>query len=99
MIRIFSPLTPALAGRRTGDTRDDFCASVWFMSAGVLLRRPAHTKISCVGFRETQGQRVQISFGLPFFVIAKKVYQSGRLVAQSVRRRLTRLLCLRRMKV
>src|SRR5438876_7498896 len=55
MIRIFSPLTPALAGRRTCDTRDDFCASVSFMSAGVLLRRPAHTKTSCVGFRETQG--------------------------------------------
>jgi len=50
----------ALAGRRTWDTRDEFCASVCFMSAGVLLRRPAHTKTSCVGFRETQGQRVQI---------------------------------------
>ena len=49
-----------LAGRRTWDTRDEFCASVSFMSAGVLLRRPAHTKTSCVGFRETQGQRVQI---------------------------------------
>jgi len=62
-----------LAGRRTWDTRDEFCASVCFMSAGVLLRRPAHTKTSCVGFRETQGQRVQIPFGLPFFARAKKV--------------------------
>ena len=49
-----------IAGRRTCDTRDEFCVSVSFMIAGVLLRRHAHTKTSCVGFRETQGQRVQI---------------------------------------
>src|SRR5437899_2006431 len=43
-----------VAGRRTCDTRDEFCASVSFIGAGVLLPRPAHTKTSCVGFRETQ---------------------------------------------
>src|SRR5439155_19848306 len=31
-----------LAGRRSCDTRDEFCASVSFISAGVLLPRPAH---------------------------------------------------------
>src|SRR5206468_8411466 len=90
----------ALAGRRTCDTRDEFCASVSFISAGVLLPRPAHTKTSCVGFRETQGQRVQIplswnSFvpcGLPFFARAKKFEQRSGLFAQRVRQSLTRLL-------
>src|SRR2546425_10465056 len=40
-----------LAGRRTYDTRDELSVAVSFVSAGVLLPRLAHTKISCVGFR------------------------------------------------
>ena len=31
-----------LAGRRTWDTRDEFCASVCFMSAGVLFQGRIH---------------------------------------------------------
>src|SRR5439155_22939033 len=44
------------AGRRTYDTWDESTIVVSFVSAGVLLPRPAHTKTSCVGFRETPGQ-------------------------------------------
>jgi hypothetical protein len=59
----------SLAGRRTYDTRERFLRSVCSISAGVLLGRPAHTKTSCVGFREAQGQRAQIAlcpFPFPF---------------------------------
>ena len=72
--------TSLLAGRRTC-TREEFCVAVSFIIAGVLLPRPAHTKTTCVGFRETQRPRVQIplswnsfiQFGYSFFARAKKV--------------------------
>src|SRR5207237_793387 len=52
-----------LAGRQTYDTRDEFCVAICSLSAGVILPRPAHTKTSCVGFRETQRPHVRAEVG------------------------------------
>src|SRR5437667_9732079 len=71
------------------------------MSAGVLLRRPAHTKTSCVGFGETQGQRVQIpSFHSAFpFSPARKSFSSVAASLLTASADVLLVFCLRRLKL
>src|SRR5439155_21076715 len=70
-----------VAGRRTYDTRDEFCVALFSISAGVLLPRPAYTKTSCVGFRETQRPRAQIPSSNSAFPFSPKRKSSSSVAA------------------